>query len=160
MDDNLELDSIKLLEAGRYKVDNPQTYRFNCKVTNSTQQAGEFTIVELGKLIGRNKDFTTKELDRKSNIYLDATQQIKWVLIFNIPEGYTLKKYDNLEYDISNSTGSFKSTVTHSENRLIVDISKTYFKHYYPNSDWGKILEFLNAAVDFTQQQILLEKTN
>ena len=160
MDDNLELDSIELLEAGRYMPDKPLTYRFNCKVTNGTQQAGKFTIVELGRLIGKNKNFTTKELDRKSNIYLDAAQQVNWALIFNIPEGYTLKKYDNLEYDISNNAGSFISTVKHSENRLIVDISKTYFKHYYPNSEWGEILEFLKAAVDFTQQQILLEKIN
>jgi len=125
-------------------------------ITNGINKANNFYIFNIGKLIGKNKEFTDEEINRKHNIYIDAPHSVRWALVLSIPEGYEVQGYENLTTQTDNITGTFRSIARVENNKLIIDIIKTYKQIYYPLEQWPVMLEFLNAAVDFTQKQVML----
>ena len=159
-DDKVLLDSLKVIDQGRWSVDKPQRYEYWVRISNATKRAGKYTIVDIGKLIGRNKVITDEEKDRTVDMFQEATQEVNWIINFEFPEDYKIKECEHLRMELVNSCGSFKSVPVLDGNVLTVNVTKTYFKAHYPVELWPEMLEFLEMAVNFTQQQVLLEKVS
>ena len=43
-------------------------------------------------------------------------------------------------------------------NKIIIKTTKYYSNYYEPNSNWKKMLDFLEVSYQFTQEKILLKK--
>jgi hypothetical protein len=157
--DDVKLDTIILTDIGRWNFSNNLNYEISYSITEGINKANHFYILNIGKLIGKNKEFTDEEVNRKHNIYVDAPHSVRWALILNVPEGYKVEGYENLITQTDNITGNFRSSARVENNKLIVDIIKVYKQVYYPLEQWPMMLEFLNAAVDFTQKQVVLIPT-
>ncbi len=60
---------------------------------------------------------------------------------------------------MDNSTGAFLSSAEIRDNQeLIINTSKQYKTYYEPNSNWSKMISFLDEANQFTNEKILLKK--
>ena len=79
-------------------------------------------------------------------------------IVLNIPEGYTVKGLDKLNKKVENETGAFISTAKLEGNKLIVSTSKQYKNNYFPREKWKDILAFLEEAIQFTNEKVLLKK--
>lgn len=125
---------------------------------NLIKKAGPNYIVEIGKLIGSQVNFSGDERIRKEDIHLNYPKSFKNVLRVTIPEGFEVSGLDNLTKNVNNDTGSFVSSATMEGNVLVISTLKEYKHVQFPNSKWNSILNFIDAADQFTNEKILLKK--
>jgi hypothetical protein len=76
----------------------------------------------------------------------------------DIPEGYTVSGLEKLNVKVENETGSFVSKAEIKDNKLVIVSTKNYINSYEPNANWKKMIAFLDAAYQFSQEKVLLKK--
>lgn len=144
---------------GRYALDSYFTFTESFTAKNVLlKKAGPNYIFEIGKLIGGQIDLDDKERERTENVYLSHPRVYNYTIRFNIPEGYTVAGLDKLNKNVDNSTGAFISTAKIEDDQLVVTTSKRYKNYYEVNSDWPKMIQFLDEANQFTNEKVLLKK--
>ncbi|MEI9945438.1 MAG: hypothetical protein WDN26_14630 [Chitinophagaceae bacterium] len=77
---------------------------------------------------------------------------------FIVPDGYTVDGMDKLNSSVENKTGAFIATAKQEGNKVIVNINKHYAHSFEPAANWPMLLSFLDKALDFNQQKLLLKK--
>lgn len=153
--------SYEILNTGRYGKTTPLAYREDFTIKNGlVKKAGENYILEVGKLIGVQVDISKKEKERTNNIYYGFPRSLDNEVIIEIPEGYTATGLEKLNKKVVNETGGFISSAVIEGNKLKIKTYKYYTDYYQPNKNWNKIVDFLDAAYQFTQEKILLKKIN
>lgn len=157
-----EIENYKfnIKKTGRFGKDQYFEYKEEFDAPNAfVKKAGPNYILEIGKFIGGQVEIKEKEKDRKENIYMNYPRVYRSKIVFEIPEGYSVSGYDNLNARVENETGGFKSTATLEGSNLIIETFKEYKHNFEPNENWPKMIEFLNQANQFTNEKILLKKT-
>ncbi len=151
--------SFVINDNGRYAFDSYFTFTEGFSANNALlKKAGPNYIFEIGKLIGGQIDLEDKERKRTENIYLAHPRVYNYKIVFNIPEGFTIAGLDKLNKNVDNSTGAFISTAKIEGDQLIVTTSKRYKNYYESNSNWSKMIVFLDEANQFTNEKVLLKK--
>ncbi len=151
---------FSIVETGRYGSDTYFSYSENYDAPNVfVKKAGSNYIVEIGKLIGGQVDIAEKEKDRKENIYMNFPRVYRNKIVFQIPEGYSVTGYENLNTKVENETGGFESSARLEGNTLVIEAKKEYRHNYEPNENWPEMIEFLDSARQFTNEKILLKRT-
>lgn len=146
-------------ETGRYGLDDYFTFTEIFTTKNSLiKKAGPNYIIEIGKLIGGQIDLNEKERERSANVYASNARSFNYNITFNIPEGYTVAGLDKLNKSVDNETGAFISTAEIKDGKLLIKTSKQYKHTFEPNSNWKKMIAFLDEANQFTNEKILLKK--
>ncbi len=151
--------AYEVKSTGRFGSKLPFTCaeKFSIK-NNLIKKAGENYLIEIGKMLTEQVEIEKKEKDRKNNVYLPFPRSFENEIIFEIPEGYTVSGIEKLNKNVINETGGFTSTSKVEGNKLIVKTVKYYSNYYEPNSKWSKMIDFLDAAYQFTQEKVLLKK--
>lgn len=158
-DSKVEDHSLEIVNTGRYGKDAPFTYKESFTIKdNLIKKAGPNYVVEVGKLIGSQVDLEEKENKRTNNIYTVYPRSYTEEIIMEIPDGYTLSGLDKLNKKVENVTGGFVSSATVEGNKLVVKTYKYYTNYYEPNKNWKQMVEFLDAAYQFTQEKVLFKK--
>ncbi len=158
-DFDLEDFSCKIIDTGRKALEEPMILEQKFVIKNDLiKRAGSNYIIEIGKLIGQQIATTKKEETRTENIYMAFPRTFENTISFEIPEGYTIVGIDKLNTSIDNETGGFSSEAKIKENKLVIKTVKHYKNNYEPNQNWKKMLDFLEAAYQFSQEKILLKK--
>ncbi|QYA24531.1 hypothetical protein G3I01_03080 [Gramella sp. MT6] len=151
---------FSIVETGRYGSDTYFSYSDNYDAPNVfVKKAGPNYIVEIGKLIGGQVDIAEKEKDRKENIYMNFPRVYRNKIVFQIPEGYSVTGYENLNTKVEIETGGFESSARLEGNTLVIEAKKEYRHNYEPNENWPEMIEFLDSARQFTNEKILLKRT-
>jgi hypothetical protein len=83
-------------------------------------------------------------------VYFSFPRSFENEIVFEIPEGFTVSGLDKLNKNVNNEAGSFVSTAKISGNQLVVQVKKSYTNYYEPNANWPKVVDFLEAAYQFT----------
>lgn len=149
----------KINSTGRYGFDSSFTFSESFKVKDALiKKAGNNYIVEIGKLISGQVDLNEKQRERTENIYIDYPRTYVNEIRLIIPEGFTIAGLEKLNKTVDNTTGSFTSSATVSDNALIISTSKQYKNNYEPNKNWGLMIDFLDAALQFSNEKILLKR--
>jgi len=157
--DNLEDYTYKINANGRYSLDSYFIFTEGFTVKNTLiKKAGPNYIIEIGKLIGGQIDLTAKERLRTENIYLPYPRSFNYEIRMVIPEGYSVAGLEKLNVSVDNETGAFISTAEVVDHSLVINTSKRYKNYFEPNSNWNKMISFLDAANQFTNEKILLKK--
>jgi hypothetical protein len=157
--DDIEDYTYSIDANGRFSLDSYFTFTESFKAKNALiKKAGPNYIMEIGKLIGGQIDLTEKERDRSANIYMTYPKSFNYQITLNIPDGYTVAGLDKLNKSVDNETGAFISTAKLEGNLLIINTSKQYKNYFEPNSNWDKMILFLDEANQFTNEKILLKK--
>lgn len=158
----LEIDEVayELKNTGRFGSKEPFEYEDKFVIKNNlVKKAGDNYIVEIGKILTEQIDVDKKEKDRKNNVYMSFPRAFDNEIIFEIPAGYNVMGIEKLNKKVENETGKFTSTATISGNQLTIKTFKEYKNYFEPNANWPKMVSFLDAAYQFTQEKILLKKS-
>ncbi|ESU26992.1 hypothetical protein FLJC2902T_23330 [Flavobacterium limnosediminis JC2902] len=157
----IEIDdhSLEIVNTGRFGKTTPFVYKEDFTIKNNLiKKAGENYIFEIGKLIGSQFEVTKKEKTRTNNIYFSFPRSFEDLIVLEIPEGYTATGIEKLNKTVENETGGFTSTAVLEGNKLTIKTVKYYTDYFQPNKNWGKMVDFLDAAYQFNQEKILLKK--
>lgn len=145
--------------TGRFGKNVPLVYTEDFTIKNNLiKKAGANYIIEIGKMITSQVEIEKKEKDRTNNIYLAFPKSYENEIVFEIPNGYSISGLDKLNKKVENETGEFISTAEVVDNKLTIKTTKQYKNYFEPNSNWNKMIAFLDAAYQFTQEKILLKK--
>lgn len=159
-DVKLEDYNFSVVNTGRFGSKTPLVLTEQFSIDNDlVKKAGENYMVEIGKMIGSQVEVDKKEKQRTNNVYFSFPRSFENEIIFDIPAGYTVSGLDKLNKNVTNAAGGFVSTAKVSGNQLVISVRKSYNNYYEPNSNWPKVVDFLEAAYQFTQEKILLKKS-
>ncbi len=115
-------------------------------------------LVSVGKLIESQVNIAEEEKDRKYNAYLPAARTFEYEVKVKIPAGYKVTGADKLNTKVENQYGSFTSSATIESDQLIIKASKIYSTNFVKKEDWKRLVDFVKAAYDFTNLQVVFEK--
>lgn len=145
--------------TGRFGKNDPLTYDEKFTISNNLiKKAGPNYIVEIGKFISSQVDIEEKENKRTNNIYSIFPRTYEYTINLEIPEGYTVAGLEKLNVNVDNVTGSFKTVAQVKNNKLTIVSTKCYYHSFEPNTNWSKMVEFLDAAYQFSQEKVLIKK--
>ncbi len=151
--------NFAIKNTGRYGKNVPFVFDEDFTIKNNLiKKAGDNYILEIGKMITAQVEIEKKELTRTNNIYIAYPKTYENEINFEIPSGYSVSGLDKLNKNIVNETGDFTSRASISGSKLTVKTTKMYKNYYEPNSNWNKMILFLDGAYQFTQEKILLKK--
>jgi hypothetical protein len=158
-DFEIDNSNFKIKNTGRFGSKTPFEYQEDFEIKNHlVKKAGENIIIEIGKLITSQIAIDDKEKTRKNNIYMPFPRSFNNEISFTIPTGYTVSGIEKLNKNVTNECGGFVSSAALNGDKLIIKTFKSYENYYDPNKNWEKIILFLDAAYQFTQEKILLKK--
>ncbi|PWT77355.1 MAG: hypothetical protein C5B59_04305 [Bacteroidetes bacterium] len=150
--------SFRLLQDGREYKKKDLKYAESFTLSEMTATAGDDKIISIGGLIGRQTKIKKEELKRTLPIDVSYPRTLTWNLIFSLPPGFTAKGLSNLTKNINNSCGAFTSTAKIEGNNLVINAKKIYRSKNYSIEQWPQIIEMLQAAYDFSQTKIILQR--
>ena len=150
---------LKVDKTGRFAINEPLVITENFTITsNFIKKAGNNYILDIGKFISSQVDIEEKEYERTNNIYTIFPRSFEYTINLDIPEGYTVSGLEKLNVKVENETGSFVSKAEIKDNKLVIVSTKNYINSYEPNANWKKMIAFLDAAYQFSQEKVLLKK--
>ncbi|WP_395066366.1 hypothetical protein [Flavobacterium sp.] len=158
---DFEIDDHKfeIKNTGRFGKKSPLVYQEDFAVKNNLiKKAGENYLIEIGKLITSQVEIDKKEKERKNNVYMVYPRAFENEIRVAIPAGYSVAGLDKLNKKVENETGGFVSSASIEGTNLVIKTNKYYKNYYEPNSNWNKMIQFLDAAYQFTQEKVLLKK--
>jgi hypothetical protein len=151
--------TMELKNTGRFGKNEPLQYSETFVIKDHyIKKAGDNIIVELGKFLTSQIEISKKEKERTNNIYMTFPRQIEQEVQLEIPAGYSVSGLEKFNKKVENETGAFISTAVQEGNTIVIKTIKYYNNYYEPNSNWSKMVDFLEAAYQFTQEKILLKK--
>lgn len=146
-------------KTARYQMNAPFVFKESYTINNDLiKRAGPNYIFEAGKLIGGQIEIDEKAKNRDTDVYMSYARSFDNEINITIPEGYSVSGLEKFNINIENETGGFVSEAKVTDNTLTISTNKFYKNNYEPNSNWTKMLEFLEASYQFTQEKILFKK--
>ncbi len=159
LDIEVEGFSFEVTKTGRYNIEDVLSFNEEFTINNDLlKRAGKNYLLEIGRFIGGQIAIDEKDKERIQDIHMPYPRSFANEMIVNIPEDYEVTGYDKLNMKIENETGGFVSEATLEGNTLTIKTHKYYVNNYEPNGNWIKMLQFLEASYQFSQEKILLKK--
>ena len=135
-------------------------YKETFQVGEKIRKAGKKLLINLPGLMGSQLQIKNEEKDRNFDIDVRFPRKLKWQINFVIPAGYTPEGVEALNTNVDNETGSFISTAKLTGNTLSIEIEKVYKQKNIKKEKWPLMIDFIDAAYNFTHKYILLKPIN
>ncbi|MCY7292342.1 MAG: hypothetical protein LH615_09195, partial [Ferruginibacter sp.] len=120
--------------------------------------AGNNFIFDIGKLMGSYKKTDEKQRTRTQDVYMPSARILSYTIAVTLPDGYKAKGIEELNKKVENECASFITTASVNGNIVNVLLTRTYKNNFEPAANWSKLLTAMDAAADFTNSKLLLEK--
>jgi len=153
-----DLASFKMIKSGILTAQMEHESSFTME--NFVKKAGNSYIMDIGKFIGKVSKIEADEMNRQTNIYMPAARSLTYNISVDIPAGYKVSGGENLSTNVVNNSGSFNAVAKVDGQKLIVNVKRIYSKAFVDKKDWNEVTDLLNAAGNFFEQKVLLEKSN
>jgi hypothetical protein len=153
-----EVSNFEILQSGRFDDAPDLKYSFDFKTDDLIKKTGPNYMVDIGKLIEQQVKIEADELDRKHGIYFDYPRTFRYLITFDIPNGYEIQGIEKLNSKVENETGGFTSTAKIEKGKLVIETRKHYDATTLSKDKWKSVVGFLNAANTFSSQKVLLKK--
>ena len=108
--------------------------------------------------MGGQNQVKPEDRQRKYDIDVRYPHTLNWDINYTIPAGFTVKGLADLNQNVENETGAFITKATIEGNLLKLNSKKIYKQTKIKKEDFGKMLEFIDAAYNFSQRKILLKR--
>jgi hypothetical protein len=153
------LKDFKIVKQGRTIEESSFEYQFNCTTAGLIHKVGDNFLFDVGLLIEQQMHIS-KEFkgDREFDIFMNYPRLFRHEINLKMPAGYEVQGLEKLNTEVSNETGRFKSSATLTEDNLKIIVEKEYNHSHEPASSWVKMLEFLDAADNFSSVKVLFRK--
>jgi hypothetical protein len=152
-----ELKSFRILNFGT-TPGTPFEFEEEFVMEGWVKKAGNNYIVDIGKFIASQIAVEKDQRERTKDVYMPFPRSFSYHCELTVPEGYTAEGVDKLNSKTENETGAFIAVAKQEGGKVIVDIKKYYNHSFEPSSKWSLLLAFLDKALDFNQQKLLLKK--
>ena len=153
-----DITNYKVEKLGVRHTDPDFVYSSTFNMEGLVKKAGNNLIVEIGKIQGNPLTIKPEQRSRKLDIYMPYPRSIEYHVELKIPEGYTAEGVDALNKKVVNETGFFTAEASVAGSTLKVIVKKHYLHASEPAANWGKLVEFLDASVEWTNAKVLLKK--
>ena len=153
-----EMTSFKVINTGLNITQPAFVYSQNFTMENFVKKAGNNFIFDIGKLMGSYKKTDEKQRTRTLDVYMPSARTLTYSIAVTLPEGYKAKGIEELNKKVDNECASFITTATMRGNTVNLMITRTYKNNFEPAANWPKLLTAMDAAADFTNSKLLLEK--
>ncbi len=150
--------SFRLQQDGRAFKKKNLKYSESFTLSDLAATAGEDKIISIPALLGKQSKIKKEEYARTLPIDVGFPRTLSWDIVFTLPAGYTAKGLGNLNKNINNECASFTSSARIENNSLIIDAKKVYKGKYFKIEQWPQLVEMLEAAYNFSQSKIILQK--
>jgi hypothetical protein len=152
-------EGFELIQDGRYGDTAMLQFKERFSLKKLLSKAGKNYIFEVGKLIGDQIKLEQTELaGRKIDIWLPFARTIENNITINIPNGYTIDGFQDLNMNIDNESGAFISLAKIDGSKLMITTKKLYKKNFDKKELWPNYVAFLEPAYKFSQLKIVLKK--
>ncbi|WP_291725348.1 DUF3857 domain-containing protein [Bernardetia sp.] len=157
--ENIELENEKM---NTDLLENEFAIKTNFESKSWIEKAGNKYLFTIGKCIGPQSELY-QEKERKLAVENGHNRIYDRTLVFDIPEGYTVKNLDDLKLNVVFDDGGkkncgFVSDYKQEGNTITVDIFEYYYEIYLPLEDFEEYRKVINAAADFNKIVLVLEK--
>ncbi|MEO7923381.1 MAG: hypothetical protein ABIR30_06865 [Chitinophagaceae bacterium] len=157
--DNLSNYSEFLLNTdGRTWRKQELNYSNKYELTDMVKIAGDNLLVAIPGLIGEQLFVSQDERKREVDAFMGFPRSLRNVISFTIPAGYKAVGVQNLNLNIDNEAGTFAVQAAVEGDKLNILVKKVYKQMTVKKENWGKLLEMLDAAFNFSQKKVLLKK--
>ena len=138
----------------------PFTYQTDYTMDGLVKKAGRNLTISVGQLIGQQKHLEGKERKRSEDVYYDYPSSYKVNLDLEVPSGYSVsaESLQKLNTLVDNAAIRFEVNAEQAKGKVIVHVQKVYKKQIVPVAEWVQLLEALDKAYAFTNQQVILKK--
>ncbi len=150
---------FELISDGRYGDTALLKYKEKFSLKKLISKAGKNYIFEAGKLIGGQIKLEQSEMkERQTDIWIPSARVIENSISINIPAGYTVDGLQDLNMNIDNPSGSFISSATLADSKVLITTKKVYKNNYDKKEAWPNYIAFLEPAYKLSQAKIVLKK--
>ena len=124
------------------------------------KKAGKNLTISVGQLIGPQKHLEGRERKRTEDVYYDYPSSYKVTIDLELPAGYSVsdESLQKLNTLVDNAAIHFETKTEQAKGKVIINVEKVYKKQVVPVAEWDKLLEALDRAYAFTNQQVILKK--
>lgn len=126
------------------------------------EKAGDKMLLKAGLLIGPQAELYHPKNARKLPVETRYTRQYKRTITIQIPDGYTVKNPQDLNFNVKpdekNNTSGFTSTAEIKGNVLTVNVQEWYNQSSYPASEFFIYEKVMNTAADFNKVVLVFVK--
>ena len=150
--------NIVVEQTGRYDDAPAMKYGYTFETDALMKKTGPNYIMDAGKLIEAQVKIDGEELSRKTNVYFSNARSFVNTVAIDIPEGYTVEGVDKLNTKVQHKAGGFTSTAKVQGGKILIETNKYYTVNYVPKDQWKSVVEFLNAAYNFSEMKLLFKK--
>ena len=133
-------------------------YSSSFNLGGMVKKAGNNLIVEIGKIQGQPLTIKPEQRKRDLDVYMSSPRSIEYHIQLKIPDGYKAEGVEALNKKVVNETGFFTTEATLTSETVNIRVKKHYLHCYEPAANWNKMVEFLDAAGDWTNAKLLLKK--
>ena len=156
--DVVKYTAFRMLQDGRSFKKPELKYAEEFQLGDFVRHAGKSLLVSVPGLVSTQLQIKGDERTRQYDIDVRYARQIKWTINFAIPAGYNVYGLEDLQNKIDNETGSFISTASVQAGKLVIVVTKTYKQPRINKTSWAGMLQWIDAAYNFSQKKILLRK--
>lgn len=150
---------FELLDNGRTGDSAMLKYKEKFSLKKLISKAGKNYIFEAGKLIGGQLKLEPNELkERQTDIWIPSAVTIENIISINIPEGYTVDGLQEFNVNVDNASGTFISSATVTDNKLLITTKKIYKNTFDKKEAWPNYVAFLEPAYKLSQAKVVLKK--
>lgn len=152
----VKYDRFRLVQDGRHMRKQDLIYEEDYALGEMVQFAGKSILVKLPGYLTNQLKLSGDERTRLYDAYLNNQKQYIYQIKFTVPAGYKVLGLSGLNQKVENETGSFVSEAKLENGIITIMATKTYKQAIVAKQDWPKMLEWIDAAYNFSQQKILL----
>ncbi len=150
---------FELLQNGRTGDNAMLQYKEKFSLKKLISKAGKNYIFEAGKLIGGQLKLEPTEMkERQTDIFIPSAVTIENSITIIIPEGFSVDGLQDLNMNIDNSSGTFISSATVTDNKLLITTKKVYKNTFDKKETWPDYIAFLEPAYKLSQAKVVLKK--
>jgi hypothetical protein len=151
-------DNFTIITDGRTFNKQELRYTESFVLSDLTRKAGNNYLVSVPGLMGGQVQIRPEDRQRKFDADVRYPKTFVWDISYTIPAGYTVKGLADLNQLVENETGAFVTKAVIEGNVLKLNIKKVYKQTIVKKENFNKMLEFIDAAYNFSQRRILLKR--
>lgn len=153
-----EYKNLSVKSIGMWNTSPDMEYSDELTIENISKKAGRNYILELGRLIEKQTEIKDEQKTRSREVFMDYPRSFTHEITLAIPDGYTVEGFEKFNKKTENEFGGFVSSAKLDGKILTIKTKKYYTQTQYKPTDWPKIVNYLDEAVDLYNEKLLLKK--
>jgi hypothetical protein len=156
--DVVKYDRFRLVQDGRHMKKQNLMYEEDYTLGEMVQYAGKSILVKLPGFLTNQLRLSGDDRTRQYDAHIGNQRSFQYQVKFTVPAGYKVFGLADLNQKVDNETGMFESKAVFENGVVTITASKVYKMELVEKASWPRMLEWIDAAYNFSQKRILLRQ--